>query len=165
MSDSEATAAASTEMTLALGRVREMPLLSDFFHPLPRLTASTGDDDLGATFIRLCELLGATEEPLTLVFSISDGDEMRLWLLDAARDGCRLTEESARPPDVEVILGVETWKQIAEGTMSPVEAFGRGRMRVRGERHHRGARRAGVNENGAPRLSNKGDKYGPLFHG
>jgi putative sterol carrier protein len=36
-------------------------------------------------------------------------------------------------PDVELILDAPTWRAITSGELSLVEAFARGRMRVRGD--------------------------------
>jgi putative sterol carrier protein len=36
-------------------------------------------------------------------------------------------------PDVEIITRAETWWEIADGRLSPLEAFVKGRLRVRGK--------------------------------
>jgi putative sterol carrier protein len=37
-----------------------------------------------------------------------------------------------KKPDLEILTKRETWEQIARGTISPIEAFVTGQMRVRG---------------------------------
>jgi len=129
MSDRDATETAAR----ILERIRRLPFFSDFSAPLPRLV-EPDRYDLDGTFARLAELIGTPQEPLSVRFHIADGDAVRSWYLDAGPEGGQVTtEESARRPDVEFILDSETWKLIAEGTLSPLEAFGRGRMRVRGD--------------------------------
>jgi putative sterol carrier protein len=111
--------------------VRDLPVLSGFQQRLQGLTEA-GARDLDATFSRLGELIGASRSPLLIRIQLSDGDDVRTWLLDADFTGCRVTGAADRPPDVEAILDVETWTLLASGEMSPLEAFGRGRLQVRG---------------------------------
>jgi putative sterol carrier protein len=112
--------------------VQDLPFLSNFHTPLPRL-AEPGAKDLDATFVRLGELLGAPEAPLAVRIQVSDGEHVRSWLLDAGPTGCRVTDDTDGPPDVEAMLDAETWTLIASGAMSPLEAFSRGSMRARGD--------------------------------
>lgn len=116
-----------------LDRFRKLPFFSDFSTPLPRL-AEPDSYDLDGTFARLAELIGAPQEPLSVRFRIADGHAVRSWTLRAGPEGRQVTTQESEPqPDLEFILDAETWKLIAEGTGSLLEAFGRGRMRVRGD--------------------------------
>jgi hypothetical protein len=122
-----------TEVTARIARqVESSPLLADFHIPFPKLT-DAGRPDSDAAFARLGELLGAVQEPLTVRFRVTDEGSGRSWLFDGGPDGCRVTNDAATQPDVEVILDAETWNLIASGAMSPLEAFGRGRLRIRGD--------------------------------
>jgi putative sterol carrier protein len=47
--------------------------------------------------------------------------------------GCEVLQDRADRPDLEIIVPTDTWQQIASGLVSPLEAFGSGRMRVRGD--------------------------------
>jgi putative sterol carrier protein len=116
----------------ALEKIREEPALGDFAIPLPKL-AEASSKDLGRTFQRLGELIGASEEEATLQFRIAGEGEARIWSLTTGPAGCNVTTEHAPRPDIEVLLDADTWKLIAEGTMSPLEAFGRGKARLRGD--------------------------------
>jgi putative sterol carrier protein len=116
----------------ALERIRDEPVLGDFATPLPRLSRE-GSDDLGATFERLSELIGASKETTTLNFRIADDAGSHLWSVTTEPGGCSVTTELTRAPDLEVIVDAETWSQIANGSVSPLEALGRGKMRVRGD--------------------------------
>jgi putative sterol carrier protein len=112
--------------------MRAMPLLSDFGTPLPRLMGADSRE-LDTTFDRLSQVVGNSEEPLAIRIRIVDGERDRSWLLYADSAGCRVTAEPEQAPDLEAIMSSETWVLIASGTLSPLEAFSRGRMRARGD--------------------------------
>jgi hypothetical protein len=123
-----------TETTASIPQwVHRLPFLSDFYTPLPALAEPTVED-LDVTFDRLAELIGMTPTPMAVRVQLGEGEhaDVRSWVLDAGPSGCRVTSEATRPPDAEAILDAETWRLIASGGMSPLEAFARGRMRVRG---------------------------------
>lgn len=84
-------------------------------------------------FERLGELLEKSGERGRLQFQIRSAEARRYWSFELAAEGCRLRAEPVEKPDVEIITQAETWWQIADGTLSPVEAFGRGKMRIRGD--------------------------------
>ncbi len=129
MNDRDAPDAA-TDM---LDRFSRFPPFSDFSALLPRLV-ETDEYDVGGSLARLADLVGAPEESLSIRFNVADGDAVRSWTLDAGPKGGKVTARaSSKQPDVELILEAETWRLIAEGRMSLLEAFGKGRMRVRGD--------------------------------
>lgn len=114
-------------------RSRNVPYLADFAAPFPSF-AQPGTQDLDASFARLSGLLGAIDESLVVAFHITDDVHGRSWLVDVGPPGCQVTSVTTRPrADVEAILDAETWGLLASGGMSPLQAFGQGRMRVRGE--------------------------------
>jgi hypothetical protein len=108
------------------------PFLADFYAPLPPLVRDD-NEDLDAGIARLAQLIGGVDSPLAVRFVIADADDVRTWLVEADPDGCRVSAAGGRHPAVEVMLDADTWRQVAAGRMSMLEAFGRGRMRVRGE--------------------------------
>jgi hypothetical protein len=115
-------------------RLRDDPVLADFLSPLPRLTEPGEEGDLGRTFERLGELVGGSEVRARVHFRIleGDGETIRSWSLELGPDGYSVTTEPAHRPDLEVLVTEEAWRRLAEGTVSPLEAFGLGGMRVRG---------------------------------
>lgn len=118
------------------GRVQDSSF-SAFMSPFPRLTEAN-ERDLGNTFERLATLIGGSQLRARVHFGIVDGDTlytdaMRSWSLDLDTDGCLVRAERAPDPDLEVLVSEETWWQIAEGALSPLEAFTKGAMRVRGD--------------------------------
>lgn len=112
--------------------VRRLPSLSHFHTPLPKLAESAAANS-DATFVRLAELFGATPDPLAVRFQITDGEQTSVWVLDAGPAGCQVTDDATRPVAAEAILEAGTWTLIADGRLSFLEAFARGRMRVRGD--------------------------------
>lgn len=105
------------------------------FVRLQKLTDLT-QADLAATFRRVAEILSTTRErqPLQLQFSLFQGEaeEPLVWCVVGSKDGYNATQKRSERPDVEVITRAETWREIAEGRLSPLEAFVKGRLRVRG---------------------------------
>jgi hypothetical protein len=122
------------------GGFRQSSFLSHFMSPFPRLTEATEAEerDVGRSFERLAELLGGSRLRARVHFGIIDGDTLdadavRSWSLDMGDDDCTVRAERAPDPDLEVLVSEDTWWQIAEGRLAPLEAFGRGAMRVRGD--------------------------------
>jgi hypothetical protein len=109
-------------------RLRGHPVLGDFLSPFPRLTDSA-EDDLGRTVDRLGELVGGSDVRGRVHF----GGAVRSWSLELGPDACKVSAHRTHRPDLEVLVAEETWRRLADGTLSPLEAFGRGDMRVRGD--------------------------------
>ena len=107
----------------------------DSYARLKKLTEPTRPE-LAATFNRLAEILSKTHKgkPLQLQFSIVDGEqeEPTAWSVIMDKDGGKVAQEPSAEPDVEIITRAETWWEIADGQLSPLEAFLTGRLRVRG---------------------------------
>ncbi|WP_431047145.1 SCP2 sterol-binding domain-containing protein [Streptomyces sp. P1-3] len=128
--DPDATTAA------ALERIRQVPFLGDFAEPLPRLTepgAAGGKEGVERTFRRFSGLLGEQTDAVRLRFRVVDDGGENCWCIEAGPEGNRVTGDVGTRADVEVIVDDGTWAALAEARMSPLEAFGLGRMRVRGD--------------------------------
>jgi len=89
--------------------------------------------DVGETFERLAELLKQSAETGSIQFRIVDKDQPRYWNLRLDAQGCTVHLDKVNKPSLEIITKVETWLQIAGGKLSPLIAFARGKMRVRGD--------------------------------
>jgi len=117
-------------------RLRGHPVLGDFLAPFPRLTDSA-EDDLGRTVDRLGELVGGSDVRgrvhVGVVHGAGDSGAVRSWSLELGPDACTVSAHRTHRPDLEVLVAEETWRRLADGTLSPLEAFGRGDMRVRGD--------------------------------
>jgi putative sterol carrier protein len=105
-------------------------------HHLLQKLSDPARPELAASFDRLAEILSNTRRrhSLQLQFSIFDDDaeEPTTWSVVSTKDGCQATQERIQQPDVEIITHAQTWRDIAEGRLSPLEAFVKGRLRVRG---------------------------------
>lgn len=92
--------------------------------------------ELATTFNRVAEILSKIRNgrPLQLQFSILDKEDKEPipWSVAITKAGPRVEQKAAERPDVEIITRAETWWEIAEGKLSPLEAFLTGRLRVRG---------------------------------
>lgn len=116
------------------GRFRDDPVLGDFVFRFSRLV-EPGDADLGVTVERFGEAIGRSKTRARLHVGVmeSKGDAMRSWSLELGPDGCSVSAGRPERPDLEVLVGEQTWRQLTEGQVSPLEAFGRGRLRIRGD--------------------------------
>lgn len=107
----------------------------DSYVRLQKLTEPSRPE-LASTFQRIAEILSKTKNgrPLQLQFSILDRDseELTPWSVAITKEGGTVAQKAAERPDVEIITAAETWWQIANGRLSPLEAFTTGRLRVRG---------------------------------
>jgi len=110
---------------------RRLPYLASFRETLPRLV-EPGRPDLDAAFTRLGELLGASATPLVVRIQVSEGEQVRSWQLNSGPTGCQVMPGGADPADAEATAGAQTWALILGGALSPLEAFARGQLRLRG---------------------------------
>jgi putative sterol carrier protein len=136
----------------ALDRVRRISFLSDFAAPFPTLMESE-EDSVDQSFQRMGDLATQLQEPVSVAFRITTGEEKSYCVL-AGPEGMQVTDEAQEAPEVEVILDADTWKRMASGSISPLEAFGIGKMRVRGDinaawRFARGLQVAGSEHDGS----------------
>ncbi|MEV0177073.1 SCP2 sterol-binding domain-containing protein [Streptomyces sp. NPDC050803] len=111
---------------------RNDPTLAEFLLPFPQLPHAE-DGDPGSAFERLGELVAGSTLRARVHFRISADDAARSWTLELGPDACTVSSERAHRPDLEVLVGAETWRQLATGSLSPLEAFALGDMRVRGD--------------------------------
>jgi len=90
-------------------------------------------EDLDQTFQRLAGLLGDTGKTATVRCTILVGDAPRHFTLELRDRECRVHGQSMPKPDLEIVTQEKTWWEIAEGRLSPLEAFGQGRLRILGD--------------------------------
>ncbi|HYL45062.1 MAG TPA: SCP2 sterol-binding domain-containing protein [Ktedonobacteraceae bacterium] len=91
------------------------------------------EQNLGDTFQRMAEHLGKTGEHALLQIRILSGDKHLYWCLELDEHGTKVRAEKVDHPDFEIVTRAETWWQIAEGSLSPLEAFTQNKMKVRGD--------------------------------
>jgi predicted lipid carrier protein YhbT len=89
--------------------------------------------DVGESFGRLAELLKDSPDTGSVQFRIVVKDQPRYWNLRLDAQGCTVHLDRVDKPDLEIITQAETWLQIAGGKLSPLIAFARRKMRIRGD--------------------------------
>jgi hypothetical protein len=120
----------SAETSAAIARLREDEFLADFATPLPRLAEAEADPAAGIG--RFGELTRGAKQDVSVRFRVLRGDRERAWRLQAGRGRSQVSEGEGDAPDVELILTDEAWRSLASGSVSPLEVFLQGGMRVRG---------------------------------
>jgi putative sterol carrier protein len=96
----------------------------------PLVSASS---DVGDGLEQLASHVGAARLTGVMQLTIIDGKEGRQHCLIMSPSGCEVLHDRADHSDLEIILPTDAWQQIASGVVSPLEVFGSGRMRVRGD--------------------------------
>ncbi len=89
--------------------------------------------DVEGTFERLSEMLKDSPDKGSVQFRIVAKEQPRYWNLRLEAQGCTVHVDRLDKPDLEIITPAETWLQIAGGKLSPLVAFARGKMRIRGD--------------------------------
>jgi len=108
----------------------------DEYVMLQRLTEPRRSE-LATTFHRVGEILAkaALRKPAQLHFSIVDNEsgEPLVWSVAVAKGTSKVVQKRTERADVEIITTRDTWWQIADGRLSPLDAFVKGLLRVRGD--------------------------------
>ena len=82
-------------------------------------------------------LKGSFKQPprkrVKAAFIVISKDRRRQWLLEFSGSKCECSECHVDSPDFEVIVRESAWWDIASGRLSPMEVFGQGKMRIRGD--------------------------------
>jgi putative sterol carrier protein len=107
------------------------PLLADFLAIPKRFDRGKGG--IAGTVERMANLFGKAGRAALIRVTISDGKDARSWNLLMSTEGCKLSDGHYERPDLEILIDEETFSSIAAAKLSPLEAFGRGRLRVRGD--------------------------------
>jgi hypothetical protein len=92
-----------------------------------------GEADLGPAFRRMGEFLQRSEVRARVQFRVQGEQEWRYWWLELSPEAPnRVHVGQTKNPDLEIVTRYETCWQMAEGSLSPLEAFMHGKMRARG---------------------------------
>jgi hypothetical protein len=97
-----------------------------------RLTEQRSEN-IDQTFLRLAELLRDTGRVAILRCTILVADGRQHWTFDLQGRECRLHSDVSKVPDLELISREATFWEIADGRLSPLEAFTQGRLRILGD--------------------------------
>ncbi len=107
-------------------------LLSDFLLPFPNLLGQRRTE-LAVSFKRIASALAGSKRTGAIQFTIREGRQTRRWCLTLTPGDCHVEEAAIENPNLEVITDAAVWADIASGKVSPLEAFGSGKVRVRGD--------------------------------
>jgi putative sterol carrier protein len=77
--------------------------------------------------------LGKVKRSAKVQLTVGHGNETRRWHLALSRTGSKLSEGPVERPDLEIEAADDVWLEILGGEVSPLEAFGQGRLKVRGD--------------------------------
>jgi hypothetical protein len=118
------------------------PVLEDFVAPFPDLLAQAGGD-LEASFAQVARLMGRGRRAAFIRFTISPAagqaapdtgpDTARRFQLGITTQTCTVIADDVGRADLEILTTADVWTAIAAGRVSPLAAFGAGKLRVRGD--------------------------------
>ncbi|HXM54039.1 MAG TPA: SCP2 sterol-binding domain-containing protein [Candidatus Dormibacteraeota bacterium] len=122
-------------MSQTIGAARHLAkhsaVLSPFDARWPALVPP--GSDLEAGFQRISERLGAVPWRSVVHVQIREDARPVSWSLQIGPDGTTAHPGRMADPDLEVMTDADAWRQIVAGALSPLSAFGTGRMRVIGD--------------------------------
>ena len=105
-----------------------------------RLRPLIGDSlmDVAATLNAALKHLDNMDVGGSVRITVATGAEPQKWDIDLHSKQCapaKKTKNQEREPgiDLELIMSETTWLEIAMGRLAPLEAFGAGRLRLRGD--------------------------------
>lgn len=110
----------------------DIPLLADFTRPFPDLLSGPGVA-VGESFRKLAAALSKSKRTAAIQFTIDEGGRTRHWTVVLSPSGSEAAESAVDQPNLEIITDAATWTDIAGGRVAPLEAFGQGKVRVRGD--------------------------------
>jgi putative sterol carrier protein len=110
----------------------DIPVLADFIHPFPNLLGE-GESAIGESFKRIAAALSKSKRTGAIQFTINEGGKTRQWCVGISPNGCEVTEMAIERPNLDIVTDAGTWADIASGRVAPLEAFGIGKVRVRGD--------------------------------
>ncbi len=89
--------------------------------------------DIQESFARLAQQLSDFEAPLKMRITVRDCDKRTTGGLKVSKSGCSVTKGADKSNDIEVVVRAEEWWAICQGSLSPLEAVGKGALRFRGD--------------------------------
>lgn len=97
--------------------------------------ATSEQNELPAVFDRLSRAFSSWPRSGEVQFRITRDDQESSWSLHCGPEGGHVwgVDQPVPDPDLEILVDEETWWQLVRGSISPLDAFGGGRMRVIGD--------------------------------
>jgi hypothetical protein len=108
------------------------PSTFERFARLPALI-EPGQFDIGMSVTHLADLLHSFGSPVTVVLTVIGAASTERWHVKISATEAVSSAGAVDAPDVEVITSPAVASAIASGSLSPVVAFGQGRLRIRGD--------------------------------
>ena len=121
----------STPRVEPLNHFEGIPVLSEFARPLPNLLGKR-PASIGESFRQIAKALAKSKRTGAIQFTLREGRKTRRWSLTMTGRGCTVAERATERPDLEILADAKLWADIATGVLAPLEAFGLGKLRVRG---------------------------------
>ena len=102
------------------------------FVKLKNLTESH-EVGLGNTFEAMAKSLQDSGEKGSIQFRILRDDEHLYWCIELGSKANKVKTIKVEQPTLEIVTRADTWWQIAKSSLSPLDAFLQGKMRIRGD--------------------------------
>ena len=127
----------STDRKRAVSKEQLVEQKLSRFAKLKRLTTNRSPSkptkrDLERTFTRLAELLPGSGDIGYVEFQLRSARGKPTWTLLLSEAGAQISPEKVTKPSLRIIVGEDDWWQVAQGVVSPISLFMRGRMRFVG---------------------------------
>ena len=106
-------------------------MLSEFAKPIPNLLRKRRAS-IGGSFRQIAKALAKSKRTGVIQFMLREGRKTRRWSLTMTASGCKVAERATERPDLEILADAKSWADIATGALAPLDAFGLGKLRVRG---------------------------------
>jgi putative sterol carrier protein len=91
--------------------------------------------DVGDALRAMAAALAKTEERGRVHLRLVTDGKVEAWTIELGAKGGKVSESATGKPALEIVTRAETWAKIADGELSPLEAFLTGKLRVRGDAH------------------------------
>jgi putative sterol carrier protein len=90
-------------------------------------------EDVGDALREMASLASKSAERGRIQLRLVRGEQSSVWTIELGGRAGKVTERASGKPNLELVTRDETWAQIAEGALSPLEAFLTGNLRIRGD--------------------------------
>ena len=115
-----------------MARLIDNPVLNDFNTRWPDMLA--GDPrNMTTAFDEIGKRLGKSKRSAVVRVTLAAAGQSDTWFFAMKSGRCKISHDTQRKADLELITTAEVWVEIASGRISPLEAFGRGKLRFRGD--------------------------------
>lgn len=112
-------------------RIGDDPVLKIFVSPLPALVLK-GKGNVGEYVERFAQGLSKLKKVSTIQFTAGSKNDTRCWHIVLGPES-KVIEGTYERPDLEIIAPEGVLLRLLSGEVSPLEVFGGGKLRVRGD--------------------------------